>query len=81
MYQFVRAGNIVKISLSLRDLKLLRAHGWEFVYLPGRQPTPTINAGRTATCVIFTKRAIGLHHMRIQTPDALYRFLKTKYKR
>ena len=71
MYQFVRPGTVEKIPLRKRDIALLGAHGWRFVYvpceLPRNFPCPAF------TCVGMAKRAIGLHAPMVMTPDALYR--------
>ncbi len=74
LYQFVRYGNIVKIPLLARDIEILKAHGWRFVYLQRALPWP-IDFRRTYTCVQLAKSMIGMHNIFIQTPGALYRKL------
>lgn len=74
LYQFVRHGQIVKIPILARDIKILAAHGWRFVYLPRTLPQ-NIDERHICTCVHLTKRLIGMHNIFIQTPNALYRKL------
>ncbi len=75
MYQFVRRGNIAKIPLRARDLKILGLHGWKFIYIPGdaRFENHYLHAN---TCVDLTKRIAGLRNTLIQTPDALYKYIR-----
>lgn len=72
MYQFVRRNHISKIQLSMRDIRILKSHGWKFVYLSQPAGAPISGA---YTCVNFTKRAIKLRAPFIQTPNALYKYL------
>ncbi len=74
MYQFSSHKNVAKIDIRLRDLRLLCAHGWCFVYVPGDVRT-TFNPHRAWTCVDMSKRAIGMHAPFIWSPDALYKKL------
>ena len=72
MYQFVSVHNIKQIKLRPRDIHMLGAHGWRFVYLPcGVQYS--FNPYAAWTCVDMAKRAIGIHAPFIQTPYALYK--------
>ncbi len=75
LYQFVRRNKIVKIKLRWRDIKLLEAHGWCFVYLPGTLPHNFDNA-RPFTCVQLAKYAIGMQNFRVQTPYALHKKIR-----
>jgi len=72
MFQFVRCGNIVKIRLNMRDIKLLGRHGWRFVWVTGTPPHD-FEKMRALTCVQMAKNAIDLRDFYIQTPDALYK--------
>lgn len=74
LYQFVRHGKIVKIPLLVRDIEILKAHGWRFVYLQRTLPQ-SVNLRRAYTCVQLAKSMIGMHNIFIQTPGALYRKL------
>ena len=38
MHQFMSYKNIANIKLNMRDIKILQAHGWQFVYLPKDLP-------------------------------------------
>ena len=75
MLQFVRRGNIQKIPLSMRDIKILGQYGWRFVYLP-RNLAHGFTARGARTCVEMTKRAIGIRDVRIQTPLGLYKKIR-----
>lgn len=72
MYQFVRHGNIVKIQLNTRDIKILGRYGWRFVCVTGTPPRD-FEKLRALTCVQMAKNAIELQANFIQTPDALYK--------
>ena len=74
MYQFTNMHNITKIELHNRDIAILRAHGWRFIYIPTDAPHDfaTIHA---YSCVCLSKRAIGIHNKLIQTPYALYKYI------
>ena len=74
LYQFVRHGCVEKINIKMRDIKILNAHGWRFIYLPCALPHD-FNPTTARTCVEMTKRAIGLSNRYIQTPGALFRHL------
>ncbi len=75
MYQFVRYGCIRQIKLKMRDIKILGAHGWRFVYMPRTLPQEFDGRGAW-TCVQLTKRAIRMKNCLIQTPSALYNSIK-----
>ena len=81
MYQFVHRKKIVLISLSLRDIKILMRHGWEFILSP-RLPSVANDIARIRafTCVQMAKKAIGMRNIWIQTPAALYCKLKSPIK-
>ena len=74
MKQFIRPGQIADIALSPRDLRVLGRGGWRFVYVTGATAR-NISGRGCMTCVAYAKRAIGLRHALIQTPDALYKHL------
>lgn len=75
MYQFVKRGRVEKITLRMRDIKILGAHGWTFVYIDGATPPHKFNPYAARTCVDLSKRAIGVRDWRIQTPRGLYKRL------
>jgi len=75
MYQFVRRNNIAKINISMRDIRLLRAHGWVFICIPGASPHK-FSPRRARTCVALTCDIMGLHRRRPITPYGLFRKLK-----
>ncbi len=74
MYQFVRPGKIEKIYFTTRDIRILRMHGWQFVYVPIDAPHEFTQT-HAYSCVDLSKRAIGVTARTIQTPYALYRYL------
>ena len=73
MLQFTRYSYVTQIPIKKRNIDILMAHGWVFVYLADIRPQVCKNAW---TCVQFTKRIIGLKKWWIQTPDELYKELK-----
>lgn len=75
MHQFVGRKNIVPIPLTMRDLRLLRAHGWTFVCIP-HAAQHYFTAHHARTCVGFTCRTIDMPWPHPITPDGLYRKLK-----
>ena len=77
MYQFIRRNNIAKIHLRPRDIAILRAHGWKFIYT---SPYTQTCQGFTPpySCVDLSKRALGIKSIFIQTPYALYKYLVKK---
>jgi len=74
IYQFTAPGRIRPLKIKTRDLKILRAHGWCFIYIP-RDVDANFNPKRAMTCVDLSKRAAGIHKWNIQTPDGLYKYL------
>lgn len=74
MYQFTTRNNIATIELKNRDIAILRAHGWQFVYIP-TDIQHDFNPERAYSCVDLSKRAIGINNLFIQTPYALYKYI------
>lgn len=74
LYQFVRRGHIAQIKINMRDMRLLRAHGWVFICVP--YCTPENKMRNACTCVALTCNMIGINKCRPITPDALYKKLK-----
>lgn len=75
LFQFVKRGHVEKMVLHMRDIKILKTHGWKFVYIDGAAVPTDFNPYTTYSCVDLTKRAIGIRDWRIQTPWALYKNL------
>ena len=71
LYQFIARGHIDTIKIKLRDIRILCAHGWRFVYMPIDLPHGF--PFKTWTCVGLAKRAIKMWAPFVQTPDGLYR--------
>lgn len=76
MYQFIKRGCTEKIVLQIRDIKILQAHGWRFIYMNGVTTPHDFNPYVAYSCVDLTKRAIGIRNWRIQTPLGLFKMLK-----
>ena len=76
MYQFVRPGDIAKIKIQLRDLTILKSHGWDFVYIDGAALPHDYNPYLARTCVDLTKHILCIKNIFIQTPLALYKKIK-----
>lgn len=77
MYQFATTHNITKIHLNNRDIAILRAHGWRFIYLPS-DVAHDFEPQHAYSCVDLSKRALGINNVFIQTPYALYKYLVPK---
>ena len=76
MYQFITRHNVEKIHLRTRDISLLRAHGWQFIYVP--ISAFNINCIDAYSCVDLSKRVLNIHSVFIQTPYSLYKYLTRK---
>lgn len=74
MYQFTSMHNISKIELQNRDIAILRAHGWQFIYIPTDIPHD-FDLSCAYSCVDLSKRAIGIRNRFIQTPYGLYKHI------
>ena len=72
MYQFTRIHHVSTIELQNRDIAILRAYGWRFIYIPTDIPDD-FNPTKAFSCVDLSKRAIGIHNSFIQTPYSLYK--------
>ena len=77
MYQFVRPHCVEKIHLHTRDIAILRAHGWQFIFVP-IDVQIDFNKKCAKTCVDLSKRALGINNIFIQTPYALYKYITRK---
>lgn len=75
LHQFVRHNNIVQIPVTMRDLRLLRAHGWKFVCIP-HMAHNNFHTHSARTCVGFTCRMIGMPRLHPITPYGLYSKIK-----
>ena len=78
MYQFINKNHIAKIHINARDIAILRAHGWRFVYISPSTSTYDFDFMHAYSCVDLSKRALGIHSIFIQTPYALYKYLLKK---
>ena len=74
MYQFTMHKRTEQIPLRQRDIRILAAHGWHFVYIPC-EIEYQFNPGAAWTCVGMAKRAIKIHAPWILTPYALYKWI------
>jgi hypothetical protein len=75
MYQFITHRHVEKIILRQRDIRILAAHGWRFVYVPC-DIKYDFNPNSAWTCVELAKYAIGIRAPWILTPYALYRYIQ-----
>ena len=74
MYQFIARHHVEQIALQHRDIGILAAHGWHFIYVPC-DIKYDFNPNLSWTCVGLAKRAIGIHAPWILTPCALYKYI------
>jgi len=73
LHQFVKRCHVAHIAVSERSIAQLSNNGWVFIYLD--LPVTALDE-KQITCVNFVKHAIGLKKFWIQTPNALYKYLK-----
>jgi hypothetical protein len=78
LYQFERPNRVIAIPIKRRDLTILGYYGWIFIKYDWIIIPEKIRQTRALTCVNFTKRACGIKNIKIQTPDALLKFLTVK---
>lgn len=74
LLQFAGKHNIQHINLKMRDIKILKKHGWKFIFTSNNIPQNFI-PDRAWSCVDLTKRALNIKNIFIQTPNALYKYL------
>ena len=74
MFQFTSRARVQKINLTMRDIRVLRANGWKFVYV-AKSAHASCDMTRAITCVDLSKRVLNIKDFRIQTPYALYKHL------
>jgi hypothetical protein len=74
IYQFVHVNKIKEIIINKKDLNILKQHGWKFIKY--HDQIQFVNKIRCLTCVQFTKQVCGIKNIKIQTPDALLRYIK-----
>lgn len=78
IHQFVRRGNVAHIAITMRGISQLARYGWDFIYL---KSPPDMHFNPNAwTCVNYAKHTLGIKKFWIQTPDALFRYLKKSDK-
>lgn len=78
MYQFIKHNHIEQIHIKSRDIAILHAHGWEFIYISPGGPVNKCNLSHVYSCVDLSKRIIGLKSIFIQTPYMLYKHINKK---
>ena len=78
MYQFIKPNHIAAIHLKLRDIAVLQAHGWKFIYVSPNVSMQNFYPTFTYSCVGLCKHALGFHSIFIQTPYASYKHLTKK---
>ena len=75
LYQFVAYKKIVPIHIRPRDLNKLELFGWKFIKYSGKFAPGHALKSKSITCVQFTKHALHIKNIAIQTPDTLLRYL------
>lgn len=78
LHQFAHCGNVAYITISAQGIKRLRALGWVFICI--KSPQRICFNKNAKTCVNYVKHAVGIKKFWIQTPDALFRYLKKSDK-
>ena len=73
LHQFVRRNYVVHIAITERGIAQLKSHGWVFIFL---HHAPQKFNRHAWTCVNYVKQSVGIKNLWIQTPDALYKYLK-----
>jgi len=78
LFQFAAYKKISIINIRKADIDKLKHFGWVFIKCDNRCDIQTALKSKPLTCVQFTKRALHIKKVNIQTPDALLKYLKTK---
>lgn len=78
LHQFAHCGNVAYISITAHGIERLRALGWVFICI--KSPQRICFNKNAKTCVNYVKHAVGIKKFWIQTPDALFRYLKKSDK-
>lgn len=78
LYQFIKHNNIAKITLSMRDIKILSVHGWKFIKYNAKFDRTRTKDKKSITCVQFTKNTCGIKNIFIQRPDTLFKYTNKK---
>ncbi len=73
LHQFVKRNYVPKIALTMRGIAQLESNGWVFIY---RNMRVKKFDKKKLNSVSYVKHAIGLKNIWIQTPNALYKYLK-----
>ena len=76
LYQFSNKHKITSIQLYPRDLKILKQYGWKFIPYTKQTDIDTALQNKSLTCVQFTKKFCKIKNIKIQTPDALLKYIK-----
>lgn len=77
LYQFVRPNKIVLMPIKKRDLNVLEQHSWKFIRYDCKFTPRKAIKTKPINCVQFVKRACGIKNIKIQTPDALLKYITT----
>lgn len=78
LYQFIKHNNIAKITLSMRDIKILSLHGWKFIKYNAKFDRTRTKDKKSITCVQFTKNVCRIKNIFIQRPDTLLKHIHKK---
>lgn len=78
LYQFVHFNKVVPIPIKKRDLNILEQYGWKFIRYDCKFIPERAIKSKPINCVQFTKRACEIKNIKIQTPDALLKYITQK---
>ena len=78
MYQFTNQNKITIIKITKRDIKILEQYGWKFIKYDVKEIPYNALKIHAITCVQFTKKFCHIKKITIQTPDALFAYLKNQ---
>lgn len=73
LHQFVKRNNVQHIVVTEHGIAQLELNGWVFIYIDSQ---PKNFNPHKLTCVNYVKHAMGLRNIWIQTPNALYKYIK-----
>lgn len=76
LFQFSNMYKINPIILCARDLKILERYGWKFIVYKQQIDLNAAMQTKSLTCVQFTKKFCKIKNIKIQTPDALLKYIK-----
>ena len=73
LHQFIKRNHVRLINIKKNGIAQLMLNGWVFIYINPKHIQFNPHAW---TCVNYVKHAIGIKNIWVQTPNALYKYLK-----